>query len=157
MRVVDSGVRTARPFSHFFNSVLHPPYRITRDVYSMMFLCDFINFFILVFGFYAFGVSFGQNFGHKSRVTVFFSQSGYSGSEDVASFLEENKIPIPFLVTLLMQFALIIIDRAIYLRKYIKGKLVFQILLALGMHMWLFFALPAMTERLPLISFITIG
>ena len=70
----------------------------------------------------------------------------------MASFLEENKIPIPFLVTLLMQFALIIIDRAIYLRKYIKGKLVFQILLTLGMHMWLFFALPAMTERLSLIT-----
>ena len=47
-----------RPVYKFFHNVLHPPYRITHDVYSLMFLCDFINFFILVFGFYAFGVSF---------------------------------------------------------------------------------------------------
>ncbi|XP_054165401.1 piezo-type mechanosensitive ion channel component-like [Oppia nitens] len=115
-----------KPVRHFMHSVLHPPYRISKDVYSLMFLCDFVNFFILVFGFSAFA-------------------SGIS--EDVTSFLEENKIPIPFLVTLLLQFALIIIDRALYLRKYIKGKLVFQILLALGIHIWLFFALPAMTDK----------
>lgn len=46
-----------KPIIKFFHNVLHPPYRITHDVYSYMFLCDFINFFILVFGFYAFGVS----------------------------------------------------------------------------------------------------
>lgn len=46
-----------KPVYKFFHNVLHPPYRITHDVYSLMFLCDFINFFILVFGFYAFGVS----------------------------------------------------------------------------------------------------
>lgn len=45
-----------KPIIKFFHNVLHPPYRITHDVYSYMFLCDFINFFILVFGFYAFGV-----------------------------------------------------------------------------------------------------
>ncbi|KAH7638906.1 piezo-type mechanosensitive ion channel component [Dermatophagoides farinae] len=117
-----------RPVYKFFHNVLHPPYRITHDVYSLMFLCDFINFFILVFGFYAFG-------------------SGYSGSEDVARFLEENKIPIGFLITLLIQFAQIIVDRAIYLRKYIKGKLLFQIFIVIFTHLWLFFALPAMTDK----------
>lgn len=45
-----------KPIIKFFHNVLHPPYRITHDVYSFMFLCDFVNFFILVFCFYAFGV-----------------------------------------------------------------------------------------------------
>lgn len=49
---------TVNPVIKFFHNVLHPPYRITHDVYSLMFLCDFINFFILVFGFYAFGVCY---------------------------------------------------------------------------------------------------
>ncbi|UXI19495.1 hypothetical protein NH340_JMT05437 [Sarcoptes scabiei] len=117
-----------RPLYKFLHNVLHPPYRITYDVYALMFLCDFINFFILVFGFYAFG-------------------SGYSSSEDVARFLEENKIPIGFLITLLVQFSQIIIDRAIYLRKYIEGKLIFQIIIVIFTHIWLFFALPAMTDK----------
>ena len=78
---------------------------------------------------------------------VLFLQSGYSGSEDVARFLEENKIPIGFLITLLLQFAQIIIDRAIYLRKYIKGKLIFQIIIVVFTHLWLFFVLPLMTEK----------
>ncbi|XP_027198178.2 piezo type mechanosensitive ion channel component isoform X2 [Dermatophagoides pteronyssinus] len=121
-------IANVSPVYKFFHNVLHPPYRITHDVYALMFLCDFINFFILVFGFYAFG-------------------SGYSGSEDVARFLEENKIPIGFLITLLIQFAQIIVDRAIYLRKYIKGKLLFQIFIVIFTHMWLFFVLPAMTDK----------
>lgn len=30
--------------------------RVTADVYAYIFLCDFINFFVLLFGFTAFGV-----------------------------------------------------------------------------------------------------
>lgn len=65
----------------------------------------------------------------------------------MSEFLEENKIPTGFLITLLVQFAQIIIDRAIYLRKYIKGKLMFQIFVVIFIHMWLFFVLPAITDK----------
>jgi len=40
----------------FFFSLVHKS-RLATDVYALMFLCDFVNFFVLLFGFTAFGVS----------------------------------------------------------------------------------------------------
>lgn len=114
------------PVKMFFYHLLYPEYRVTVDVYAFMFFCDFINFFIVVFGYGAFGTG---------------------GSEAVTKYFEENKVPIPFLIMLIAQFALIVTDRALYLRKYILGKLIFQIILIFVVHMWMFFILPAITLR----------
>ena len=57
------------------------------------------------------------------------------------------QVPVPFLVMLLAQFLLMLIDRAIYLRKQVFGKFIFQILLVLVVHIWLFFILPYITNR----------
>ncbi|XP_076372668.1 piezo-type mechanosensitive ion channel component-like isoform X2 [Tachypleus tridentatus] len=119
--------RYTEPFKTFFMNLLSPEYRVTVDVYAFMFFCDFINFLIVVFGYWAFGTG------------------GTDGG--VASYFEENKVPIPFLIMLIAQFALIVIDRALYLRKYILGKLFFQIVLVFIVHIWMFFILPAVTER----------
>ncbi|GBM81266.1 Piezo-type mechanosensitive ion channel component [Araneus ventricosus] len=43
------------PVKMFFYHLLYPEYRVTVDVYAYMFFCDFINFFIVVFGYSAFG------------------------------------------------------------------------------------------------------
>jgi len=40
----------------FFKQLLDPGYRVTADVYAYMFLCDFFNFMVVIFGFSAFGV-----------------------------------------------------------------------------------------------------
>ncbi|KAI5632608.1 piezo non-specific cation channel, r-Ras-binding domain-containing protein [Phthorimaea operculella] len=56
-------------------------------------------------------------------------------------------VPIPFLVMLLLQFVLIVVDRALYLRKYMLGKILFQYALIIGVHIWMFFILPFITER----------
>lgn len=40
----------------FFNQLLDRQSRKTADVYGYLFLCDFINFFVILFGFSAFGV-----------------------------------------------------------------------------------------------------
>nr|XP_027235596.1 piezo-type mechanosensitive ion channel component-like [Penaeus vannamei] len=92
-----------------------------------MFFCDFFNFFVLIFGFSAFG-----------------TQQGDGG---VSAYLEDNRVPVPFLVMLILQFGLIIVDRALFLRKFILGKLIFQVALTFGIHIWMFFILPAVTER----------
>lgn len=48
---------------------------------------------------------------------------------------------------LLMQFGTMIVDRALYLKKSLLGKCVFQVVLVFGIHFWMFFILPGVTER----------
>ncbi|XP_050528332.1 piezo-type mechanosensitive ion channel component-like isoform X3 [Daktulosphaira vitifoliae] len=114
------------PLVYFFKQLSDSSSRVNADVYTYMFLCDFFNIFVVVFGFSAFG-----------------SQSDGGVSE----YFRENKVPIPFLIMLALQFALITIDRLLYLRKYILGKILFQFVLIIGSHIWMFFMLPAVTER----------
>lgn len=56
-------------------------------------------------------------------------------------------MPEAFLVMLLIQFGTMVVDRALYLRKTVLGKLAFQVVLVLAVHLWMFFILPAVTER----------
>ncbi|XP_053676328.1 piezo-type mechanosensitive ion channel component [Anopheles nili] len=111
----------------FFSQLLEQESRKTADVYGYMFLCDFINFFVILFGFSSFG-----------------TQDGDGG---VLSYFEENRVPVTFLLMLIIQFFLIVVDRALYLRKNITGKILFQFFLIIGLHVWMFFVLPATTER----------
>lgn len=101
--------------------------RHTADIYGFLFLCDFVNFFVILFGFSAFG-----------------TQEGDGG---VLSYFEENKVPITFLLMLIIQFFFIVVDRALYLRKNMFGKIIFQFILIVGLHIWMFFVLPVTTER----------
>ncbi|XP_052229514.1 piezo-type mechanosensitive ion channel component 1-like isoform X2 [Dreissena polymorpha] len=117
-----------KPFINFYKQLTCPDYNATTDVYAAMFVCDFINFLIIVFGYQGFGPS-------------------QSASGDVASYISENRIPIPFLIMLLAQFILIIVDRALYLRKNILGKFIFQILLVVLIHVWMFFIIPVWTGK----------
>ncbi|MPC15682.1 Piezo-type mechanosensitive ion channel component 2 [Portunus trituberculatus] len=41
----------------FLDRLLHQESQVSVDVYAYMFFCDFFNFFVLIFGFAAFGVS----------------------------------------------------------------------------------------------------
>lgn len=82
----------------------------------------------------------------ENKKTILYLQT-QQGDGGVSAYLEENKVPVPFLLMMILQFALIVIDRALYLRKYILGKIIFQFLLVVGVHIWMFFILPAITER----------
>ncbi|XP_078033569.1 piezo type mechanosensitive ion channel component isoform X1 [Augochlora pura] len=119
--------RYVEPTQQFFKQILSPFGKEKTNVYAYMFLCDFFNFLLLIFGFSAFG-----------------TQQGDGG---VTAYLQENRVPMPFLLMLLLQFALIVIDRALFLRKSILGKLIFQYWLIFGVHVWMFFILPSVTER----------
>ncbi|XP_048267510.1 piezo-type mechanosensitive ion channel component isoform X6 [Bombus terrestris] len=115
------------PMKDFFQKILSPISKEKTNVYAYMFLCDFFNFLLLIFGFSAFG-----------------TQQGDGG---VTAYLQENRVPMPFLLMLLLQFALIVIDRALFLKKSIVGKLIFHYFLIFGVHIWMFFILPSVTER----------
>uniref|UniRef100_A0A3B4CVA5 Piezo-type mechanosensitive ion channel component n=1 Tax=Pygocentrus nattereri TaxID=42514 RepID=A0A3B4CVA5_PYGNA len=117
-----------RPPYRFFQNILHAEYRAATDVYALMFLTDVVDFIIIVFGFWAFGK--------------------HSAATDIASTLSEDQVPEAFLVMLLIQFSTMVIDRALYLRKAMLGKLIFQVILVFGIHLWMFFILPAVTERM---------
>lgn len=71
----------------------------------------------------------------------------HSAAADITESLSEDQVPEAFLVMLLLQFGTMIVDRAIYLRKTMFGKCVFQVVLVFGIHFWMFFILPGVTER----------
>ncbi|XP_040838170.1 piezo-type mechanosensitive ion channel component 1 [Ochotona curzoniae] len=117
-----------RPLRGFFHEILHTRYRAATDVYALMFLADVIAFIIIIFGFWAFGK--------------------HSAATDITSSLSDDQVPEAFLVMLLIQFGTMVVDRALYLRKTVLGKLAFQVVLVLAIHLWMFFILPAVTERM---------
>ncbi|XP_072802892.1 piezo-type mechanosensitive ion channel component 1 isoform X1 [Vicugna pacos] len=117
-----------RPLRRFFQDILHTKYRAATDVYALMFLADVVDFIIIIFGFWAFGK--------------------HSAATDITSSLSDDQVPEAFLVMLLVQFSTMVIDRALYLRKTVLGKLAFQVVLVLAIHVWMFFVLPAVTERM---------
>uniref|UniRef100_A0A8C2F651 Piezo-type mechanosensitive ion channel component n=1 Tax=Cyprinus carpio TaxID=7962 RepID=A0A8C2F651_CYPCA len=111
----------------FFYDIIHPEYSPVCDVYALMFLVDVVNFIIIIFGYWAFGK--------------------HSAAADITESLSEDQVPEAFLVMLLIQFSTMIVDRALYLRKTLLGKCVFQVVLVFGIHFWMFFILPGVTER----------
>ncbi|XP_020029137.2 piezo-type mechanosensitive ion channel component 1 isoform X2 [Castor canadensis] len=117
-----------QPLRRFFHDILHSKYRAATDVYALMFLADVVDFVIIIFGFWAFGK--------------------HSAATDITSSLSDDQVPEAFLVMLLIQFSTMVIDRALYLRKTVLGKLAFQVVLVLAIHLWMFFVLPAVTERM---------
>ncbi|KFO77875.1 Piezo-type mechanosensitive ion channel component 1, partial [Cuculus canorus] len=117
-----------QPVRKFFQDILHTQHRAATDVYAFMFLADVVDFIIIIFGFWAFGK--------------------HSAAADITSSLSDDQVPEAFLVMLLIQFTTMVIDRALYLRKTVLGKLIFQVILVFGIHLWMFFILPAVTERL---------
>ncbi|XP_038573421.1 piezo-type mechanosensitive ion channel component 2 isoform X2 [Micropterus salmoides] len=114
------------PMKQFFYNLIHPEYSAVTDVYVLMFLADTVDFIIIVFGFWAFGK-------HSAA--------------DITSSLSEDQVPGPFLVMVLIQFGTMVVDRALYLRKSVVGKVIFQVILLFGIHFWMFFILPIVTEK----------
>lgn len=141
----------SQPVRCFFHDILHTEYRAATDVYALMFLADVVDFIIIIFGFWAFGVS-AEPGGHPAAcprppLTSAFPTQKHSAATDITSSLSDDQVPEAFLVMLLIQFGTMVVDRALYLRKTVLGKLAFQVVLVLAIHLWMFFILPAVTER----------
>uniref|UniRef100_A0A6Q2YMR8 Piezo-type mechanosensitive ion channel component n=1 Tax=Esox lucius TaxID=8010 RepID=A0A6Q2YMR8_ESOLU len=115
------------PIRQFFYNLVHPEFSAVTDVYVLMFLADTVDFVIIVFGFSAFGK--------------------HSAGADITSSLSEDQVPGAFLVMVLIQFGTMVVDRALYLKKTVLGKVIFQVILVFGIHIWMFFILPGLSER----------
>ncbi|XP_022080337.1 piezo-type mechanosensitive ion channel component 1-like [Acanthaster planci] len=115
------------PFVSFFHNMLDPTYTVVTDVYVPMLLCDVFNFILFAIFSYSFGEEQSQS--------------------DVAELITSNSIPLFFVLFLLLQFILMVIDRAIYLRKAVVAKFIFLILVIVGVHVWMFFLLPKINNR----------
>lgn len=107
----------------FYWEVLHQRVTLVTDMYVWMFWLDMINS-ILVVCFYG-------KFGPFASV-----------NENVMHRLTTNKVPDQFLVNLLFQFIMVFVDRALYLKKNVGGRLYFHLVLMVIVHIWLFFFLP---------------
>ncbi|XP_076122839.1 piezo-type mechanosensitive ion channel component 2 [Alosa pseudoharengus] len=125
--LIEVGLHIYLPIRQFFYDIIHPEYSPVCDVYALMFLIDVVNFIVIIFGYGAFGK--------------------HSAAADITESLSEDQVPEAFLVMLLIQFGTMVVDRALYLRKTLFGKCVFQVLLVFGIHFWMFFILPGVTER----------
>lgn len=49
-------LRYIEPVREFYGRMVDPTSRVKADVYAYMFMCDFFNFMVVIFGFSAFGV-----------------------------------------------------------------------------------------------------
>ncbi|KRF99249.1 uncharacterized protein Dwil_GK27406 [Drosophila willistoni] len=114
-------------FYKFFLALRHKA-RLSTDVYSLLFLCDFINFFVLLFGFPKF-------YRYKYSTSV------------LETYIQGNKVPFSFLLMLIVQFLTIVTERAIYLRKALVYKIVFHFVTVVGIHIWMFFLVPYVTAH----------
>ncbi|TTL25878.1 Piezo-type mechanosensitive ion channel component 2 [Bagarius yarrelli] len=125
--IIEVALHVYIPIKQFFYDIIHPEYSPVCDVYALMFLIDVVNFIIIIFGYWAFGK--------------------HTAAADITESLSEDQVPEAFLVMLLIQFGTMVVDRALYLRKTLLGKCVFQVVLVFGIHFWMFFILPGVTER----------
>jgi len=109
-------------FSNFFqNLVANKP---GRDYYVAMWFVELICFFFIIL-----------------LPTPFIGNS----AGNVAEFLTQSRLPNSYVLTLLVQFILIVIERVLYLFRAIKIKVIYHCLLVAFYHVWLLFIIPIMT------------
>ncbi|CAJ0601474.1 unnamed protein product [Cylicocyclus nassatus] len=114
------------PITRFIKQLFRPKFRYIKDLYPIMFGLDVVAFLIIAFGYSSFG-------------------EGSSGN--VLGDIQSNRIPLTFVVMLIVMTLLIVIDRGLYLRKWVPGKLAYQFLIVIFLHVWVFFVLPSLTRR----------
>ncbi|KAL7054603.1 hypothetical protein AAHC03_025949 [Spirometra sp. Aus1] len=110
----------------FYSKMTDPRYNKKVDVYVYMFICEFLSFWIIIFGYQSFGPSTGMG-------------------DNAFEFIKTNRIPAPFIGMIIIQSVFIVADRALFLRKQVLGKFIFQIFHVILIHIWLFFVLPQIT------------
>ncbi|CAD6198140.1 unnamed protein product [Caenorhabditis auriculariae] len=117
---------TTGPIGRFIGQLFHPKFRYIRDLYPVMFALDVVCFLIITIGYDGFGEG---------------------GTGNVIGDIKNSRIPITLVVMLIVMTLAIIADRALYLRKWVFGKLIYQLITVAFIHVWIFFVLPDITRR----------
>lgn len=126
-----------------------------------MFLCDLFNFFVLMFGFSAFTVitntfcfTISSRICYpniiafiKTTLSILFRLQQSPYDTGVYNYLHENQIPFRFFLVLLIQFMSMIIDRALYLRRNMKGKIIFYLFSVIVVHIWQYHFIQKCNEK----------
>ena len=99
-----------------------------RDYYIPSFLLEFVSLIVICFGW--------SGFRRREQYAV-----------STASIIQDNNIPSGLLLYMLMQFLLIVFDRAIYLTRSMRVKLAFHCGVTLLVHFLVFYWIPATTYR----------
>ncbi|KAI6204017.1 Piezo-type mechanosensitive ion channel component 2 [Aphelenchoides besseyi] len=120
----DSSNKTRRTgFSLFYNNLRYPKFRYIRDLYPIMFFLDLFCILILV---------------------VKYSHFGEMASN--SNVLLSSRVPLMFVVVLFILSIMLVIDRALYLRKAVFLKLIYQLVTVICLHVWIFIGLVITTE-----------
>ncbi|CAD5226577.1 unnamed protein product [Bursaphelenchus xylophilus] len=104
----------------FFQNVINPKKRFIGDMYSVCFLLDLLCVSIVLFGYSSFADT----------------------STDGIPLFHTSRIPLSLVITIIAFIFLIIIDRALYLRKLVLLKLIYHMIVVVALHVWIFFVIP---------------
>lgn len=118
--------KAKNPIMRFIEQLFKPKFRYIRDLYPIMFGLDVVAFLIVAFG---------------------YSGFGEGGSGNVIGDIQKNRIPLTLVVMLIVMTLMIVIDRGLYLRKWVYGKLAYQLVIVVFIHVWIFFVLPHLTRK----------
>ncbi|KAJ6246146.1 hypothetical protein M0813_19594 [Anaeramoeba flamelloides] len=106
----------------FFYAITNPTKKESKDLYTVTFLIDF---FTLIF------------------IALNYQNLNSSSSQDIQEYISRGSmIPLNFILILLLQFALIVFDRAFYLFQALELKFIYQLLSVIVHWIILFFILP---------------
>lgn len=118
----EADVGASRRVASMMQSIADTSGMIPRDFYRLMTIFDLLSMFVMFFGWSAF-----ENNQAAGNIRYFFS---------------EDVLPMSFVLVLMTQSFIILVDRLFYLRHAIWCKIVLHVFQVLLVHLWFFFLMP---------------
>ncbi|PAA72971.1 hypothetical protein BOX15_Mlig016368g1 [Macrostomum lignano] len=120
---------TCHPFREFFKKIADPNISVRVDLYSWMFISEFVSLLIIFFGY-----------------TAGFAGPGRVEDENIITYISKEEIPLTLTLTMFVQFTMLLVDRGLFLTRSRRGKFFFHLLHVTLLHVYLKFILPYMTS-----------
>jgi hypothetical protein len=133
IRLSPSPVNIVRDYIKQFISYLTDRKQIGADFYTAFFSADFLAFVLTI----VFWTSFSGDFATDANL------------EFLNAVFSQNSVPPLFVAIAMVNFCLIILDRAIYISKSVAAKFILHVVTVIAYNAWVFFVLPV-TNREPI-------